>query len=287
MRHITPTILPFHPAPRKPRLLLPQGAVDSHCHIFGPDHLYPYVENRPYTPHDAPYAKLVALHDHLGISKAVIVNATCHGRDNSVVTDAISKGEGRFKGVGNVDINTPRAEIKRLNDLGITGCRFTFLPRLGTLPDMTDLTKIAHIIAEFNWHIDLYLPATLLPDFAPRLRELPVNYVLDHLGVVKPGESKAFDDLQKLYESDEKCWIKISCPERLTALGVPYNDISPFAKRLIKADNTRLLWGTDWPHPNVPAMPDDGDLVDWLSDITTPAETTQLTVTNPTRFFGF
>lgn len=288
---LIPTIAPPHANPRRPSFRLPPGSCDAHCHIFGPNALYPYVSERPYTPPDAPLSMFRALHDLLGVERAVIVNATPHGRDNRVVTDAIAQSGGRYKGIANIDESFRDADLAALSDAGIRGCRFTFLPRLGKLPDLATFERLAHRVAPLGWHVDLYLQVADLEPMAPRLKRLPLPYVIDHYGVPSAAAGLAqpgFQALLKLYRDDPKCWIKLSCPERVTARGPPYHDVAPFARALLDIDADRTLWGTDWPHPNVQAMPDDGDLVDLLPMIAPDAAIRQkLLVENPARFFGF
>jgi 2-pyrone-4,6-dicarboxylate lactonase len=286
-----PTIAPPHPDPRTPTFLLPPETCDTHCHVFGPNRLYPYVPDRPYTPQDAPLEMLRALHDRLGAERAVIVNATPHGRDNRVVTDAIALSGGRYKGVANIDETFSDRELADLAGAGITGCRFTFLPRLGRLPDISAFDRIVGRIAALGWHVDLYLPASLIPDYRPKLKALRIPYVIDHMGVVDASlgiEQPAFAALLDLVGSDEKCWVKVTCPERISRAGPPFHDVVPFGRALIEAAPDRVLWGTDWPHPNVPVMPDDGDLVDLLPLYAPdPADRRKLLVDNPARLFGF
>ncbi|HEY7382532.1 MAG TPA: amidohydrolase family protein [Beijerinckiaceae bacterium] len=286
-----PTIAPPHPDPRVPAFRLPAKTCDTHCHIFGPDRLYPYVRDRPYTPPDAPLDMFRALHDHLGIERAVIVNATPHGRDNRVVTDAIAQSSGRYKGIANVDESFGERELAGLAAAGIMGCRFTFLPRLGQMPDMAAFDRIVARIAPLGWHVDLYLPGSLIPDLRPRLTSLPVPYVLDHMGVADASLGIGQPDfvaLLDLVRSDEKCWVKVTCPERISRAGPPFHDVVPFGRALIEAAPDRVLWGTDWPHPNVPVMPDDGDLVDLVPLYAPdPAARHKLLVANPARLFRF
>jgi predicted TIM-barrel fold metal-dependent hydrolase len=286
-----PTIAPPHPDPRVPAFRLPSKTCDTHCHIFGPDRLYPYAPDRPYTPPDAPLDMFRALHHRLGIERAVIVNATPHGRDNRVVTDAIAQSAGRYKGIANVDDSFGERELAALAAGGITGCRFTFLPRLGQMPDMAAFDRIVARIAPLAWHVDLYLPGSLIPDMRPRLTRLPTPYVIDHMGVVDASlglDQPGFTALLELARSDEKCWLKVTCPERISRAGPPFHDVVPIARALIEAAPDRVLWGTDWPHPNVPVMPDDGDLVD-LVPLYAPdaALRHKLLVENPARLFGF
>jgi len=286
-----PTIAPPHPDPRVPAFRLPPKTCDTHCHIFGPDRLYPYVPERPYTPPDAPLEMFRALHDRLGIERAVIVNATPHGRDNRVVTDAIAQSGGRYKGIANIDESFGERELAELATAGIMGCRFTFLPRLGQIPDLAAFDRIVARIAPLGWHVDLYLPASLIPALGSRLTKLPVPYVLDHMGVVDASlglNQPGFVALLDLVRRDEKCWVKVTCPERISRAGPPFHDVVPFARALIEVAPERVLWGTDWPHPNVPVMPDDGDLVDLVPLYAPdPGLRHKLLVENPARLFGF
>jgi 2-pyrone-4,6-dicarboxylate lactonase len=286
-----PTIPPPIRDPRAPAFRLPPKACDSHCHIFGPDRLYPYVPERPYTPPDAPLEMFRALHAKLGVERAVIVNATPHGRDNRVVTDAIAQSGGRYKGVANVDETFTQPDLENLAAAGITGCRFTFLPRLGRMPDITAFQRVVERVAPLGWHVDLYLPASLIPDMRARLTALPLPYVIDHMGVVDASQGidqTPFRDLLDLVRDDEKCWVKVTCPERISRAGPPFHDAAPFGRALVEAAPDRVLWGTDWPHPNVPVMPDDGDLVDLVPLYATDLESRhKLLVDNPTRLFGF
>jgi len=225
--------LPFHPAPRQPRFTPPQGAVDAHCHVFGPGAQFPYVPERKYTPCDAPKAKLWGLRDYLGFERNVIVQATCHGSDNRAVVDALRDADGRARGVATVAAGVSDRELAELDAAGVRGVRFNFVKRLvDTTPREVLLVKL--------------------------MREHP------------------------------NIWSKVSCPDRLSKSGPPdYADVVAFARRIIETFPERVLWGTDWPHPNLkPRMPDDGDLVDFIPKIaTTEALQRQLLVDNPLRLY--
>lgn len=232
-----------------------------------------------------------ALHRRIGVERAVIVNATPYGRDNSVILDAIAQSDGRYRGIGNVDERMTDRELEMLAAGGLDGCRFTFLSRLGGRPDMAAFDRIVARIAPLGWHVDLYLEAALLDELSPRLEALPVPYVIDHMGVVDASaglEQPAFRNLRSLLERDEKCWVKITGPERISRTGPPFHDAVPFARTLIETAPRRVLWGTDWPHPNVPFMPNDGDLMDLVA-LYAPDERNRhlLLVDNPARLFRF
>jgi len=185
--HVEPGFVPDipgpDPSPLTPAFKAPPLTCDAHCHIFGPVDRYPYAATRPYTPPEAPLSVFKALHARIGVERAVIVNATPYGRDNTVILDAIAQSGGRYRGIGNVDDRMTDRELERLASSGIDGCRFTFLSRLGGRPDMAVFDRIVARIAPLGWHVDLYVEAALLDDLAPRLESLPMPYVIDHMGV--------------------------------------------------------------------------------------------------------
>jgi len=288
---IVPDIPGPDPAPRAPGFKAPALTCDAHCHIFGPVDRYPYAARRPYTPPEAPLSALRALHARIGVERGVIVNATPYGRDNTVMLDAIARSGGRYRGIGNVDDRITDRELEILDAGGVDGCRFTFLSRLGGRPDMTVFDRIVTRIAPLGWHVDLYLQAELLDEFAPRLEALSVPYVIDHMGVVDASaglDQPAFRTLLSLVERDDKCWVKITGPERISRTGPPFHDAVPFARALVEIAPRRVLWGTDWPHPNVPSMPNDGDLMDLVALYASDDEHRRLLlVDNPARLFRF
>jgi predicted TIM-barrel fold metal-dependent hydrolase len=288
---IVPDIPGPDPAPRAPAFKAPALTCDAHCHIFGPVDRYPYAERRPYTPPEAPLSAFKALHARIGVERAVIVNATPYGRDNTVMLDAIAQSGGRYRGIGNVDDRITDRELEILDSGGVDGCRFTFLSRLGGRPDMAAFDRIVARIAPFGWHVDLYVQAALLDELVPRLEALPVPYVIDHMGVVDASaglEQPAFRKLLSLVGHDEKCWVKITGPERISRTGPPFHDAVPFARRILETAPDRVIWGTDWPHPNVKVMPNDGDLVDLIPLFAPEPELQQkILVDNPARLFEF
>jgi predicted TIM-barrel fold metal-dependent hydrolase len=259
--------------------------------VFGPVDRYPYAASRPYTPPEATFDSCRALHQRIGVSRAVIVNATPYGRDNRLMIDAIAASGGAYRGIGNVDERMTDRELETLAAGGVDGCRFTFLARLGGRPDMAAFDRIVARIAPLGWHVDLYLDASDLRELAPRLEKLPIPYVIDHMGLVDASAGlgqPAFRSLLSLAVRDEKCWVKITGPERISKVGPPFHDAVPFAKALIEAAPDRVLWGTDWPHPNVPYMPNDGDLVDLVPLFApTPDLQQRLLVANPATLYRF
>jgi predicted TIM-barrel fold metal-dependent hydrolase len=286
-----PTIAPPDPNPKTPSFKLPPKSCDSHTHIFGPASRYPFSEKRPYNTADAPLETFRGVHEKIGVERCVIVNATVHGTDNRVVTDAIAQSEGAYKGIANVSDEMAEKELATLDKGGICGCRFAFLKRLGGVGDMTKFQRIVHRVAELGWHIDVYFEPGTITEFAPILTALPTPYVIDHMGTVQAGkglDDPGFTALLDLQKKDEKCWVKITGLERASAAGKPFHDAVPFAKALIDNAPDRVIWGTDWPHPNVKVMPNDGDLVDLIPLFAPEPEFQQkILVDNPARLFGF
>ncbi len=288
----TPTIPPPHPAPHAPTTFTPPPrACDAHCHIFGPADRFPFADDRTYTPPDAGFEQFVALQDRLGLARAVFVQASCHGTDNSAMVDAIGRGGGRFAGVAMIDDSFTAADIGALHDAGIRGTRFNFVAHLGGAPDLDEFWRVVDRLAPFGWHVVLHFDAVDLPSHAELLDRMPVPYVIDHMARIDAGAGLDQEPFQRLLAllADARAWVKISGAERLTAGGEPpYDDVVPFARALIAAAPDRVLWGTDWPHPNVRHVPDDGDLVDLLTAFA-PDEATRhrILVTNPERLYDF
>jgi 2-pyrone-4,6-dicarboxylate lactonase len=289
---MTATIAPPHPDPHRPRAFTPPtNACDAHCHIFGPGDRFPYAADRTYTPPDSGIDDFERLQARLGLSRAVFVQASCHGTDNAAMVDAIERGKGRYAGVAMIDESFTDAQIGALHDVGVRGTRFNFVAHLGGAPEMDEYWRIVRRVAAFGWHIVLHFDAKDLPAYAEMLDQMPVPYVIDHMARVdatKGVDQPPFEALLSLM-NDERCWVKISGAERLTAGGAPpYDDVVPYARAIIAAAPDRVLWGTDWPHPNVRHMPDDGDLVDTLA-LFAPDEATRnkILVTNPARLYDF
>ncbi len=283
------TYMPFHPNPKTPDIELPAGACDAHCHVFGPAAKFPFAPERTYTPVDAPKEKLFELHRHLGIDRSVIVQASCHGTDNSAMLDAIAAGEGRYRGIAMVKKDITEDEIRALDEGGIRGVRFNFVTHLGQDADIDAVRAIVEKIAPFGWHAVVHFDANRLETLAPVLKSLPLTMVIDHMGRVDASQGidqPAFRMLQDLLQ-DERFWVKVCGSERISRAGPPFADAVPFARTLVERFPNRVLWGTDWPHPNIKQhMPDDGHLVDLLQVITPDdRHMHQLLVDNPTRLY--
>ena len=283
--------LPFHPAPRRPQFVPPRGAVDAHCHVFGPGAQFPYANERRYTPCDAPHAKLFGLLDYLGFERNVIVQATCHGADNRALVDALQAADGRARGVATVAAGISDGELAALDAAGVRGVRFNFVKRLVDTTPREVLQQIAQRVAPLGWHVVIYFEAAELPELYSFFASLPTTVVVDHMGrpdVTRPADGAEFELFVKLMREHPNIWSKVSCPDRLSKSGPPeYEDVVAFARRIVATFPERVLWGTDWPHPNLKShMPDDGALVDFIPRVAPTTELQQkLLVDNPMRLY--
>ncbi|MEM7082993.1 MAG: amidohydrolase family protein [Pseudomonadota bacterium] len=283
--------LTFHSSPSRPRFQLPKGAVDAHCHVFGPGEKFPYAEQRKYTPTDAPAEALWALRDHLGFSRSVIVQATCHGNDNRALCDALRKSNGLAKGVASVATTISDSELITLRESGVCGVRFNFVRRLVDPKPLIEYEALAQRLDPLGLHVVIYFEAGDLREYAEFFSSLPVPIVVDHMGrpdVTKNPNGEEFRQFVRFMSENENVWCKVTCPERLSRVGPPaYGDVVPFAKSIVERFPNRVLWGTDWPHPNMKThMPDDGHLVDFIPSIAPTVESQQrLLVHNPMRLY--
>lgn len=283
--------LAYHPLPSKPNFMPPPGAVDAHCHVFGPGAEFPYSPERKYTPCDASKEHLRALRDYLGLERNVIVQATCHGTDNRALVDALRASEGRARGVASLARGVSDADLRALDAAGVRGVRFNFVKRLVDTTPREVLEEIAARVAPLGWHIVIYFEAAELPELYDFFAALPTTVVVDHMGrpdVTKPVDGPEFELFVRLMREHMNVWSKVSCPERLSKSGPPrYDDVVPFARRLVATFPDRVLWGTDWPHPNLKShMPDDGKLLDYVPLIApTPDLRQKLLVGNPSRLY--
>ncbi|MEV6246018.1 amidohydrolase family protein [Streptomyces sp. NPDC051742] len=294
----TPGWLDWYAGPSRPHYRLPEGAVDAHCHVFGPGAVFPFAPERKYTPCDASRDQLFALRDHLGFARSVVVQATCHGADNSAMVDALRASGGLARGVATVRPDVSDTELRELHEAGVRGVRFNFVKRLVDAAPRQDLRDVALRIAPYGWHVVVYFEAGDLPDLRDFLLSVPVPVVIDHMGrpdVTKDPDGPEFGAFLDLMRARPDIWCKVTCPERLSVNGPPaldgersaYRDVVPFARRVVEEFPDRVLWGTDWPHPNlVSHMPDDGLLVDFVPHIApTPELRRKLLVDNPTRLY--
>ncbi len=276
-----------HTNGRKPRYVLPQLACDAHCHVFGPAAHFPYAADRRYTPQDAPKEALSALHDRLGIQRAVIVQASCHGIDNRAMLDCIASDPARYRGVAIADDSFTEKDFATLHAGGVRGVRFNFVKHLGGAPDMAEFHRVIQRIKPFGWHVVLHLDAPDIAALAPMIAALPVTAVIDHMGRIPAvdGVSQRPFQLLLAIAKQPHVWVKVSGAERIGT--PPFHDALPFAQALVQAIPDRVLWGTDYPHPNLKHPVDEADLVDLLPDYGDVVQLQKLLVDNPSRLYGF
>jgi 2-pyrone-4,6-dicarboxylate lactonase len=282
-------IVSWQPAPSKPLYIPPPGAIDAHCHVFGPMAQFPFSAKAKYLPEDAGPDMLFALRDHLGFERNVIVQASCHGTDNAATLDAIAKSNGRARGVAVVDPAISDAELAALHDGGIRGIRFNFLKRLVDDAPKDKFLEVARRLPQ-SWHVVIYFEADILEELRPFMDAIPVPLVIDHMG--RPDVSQGPDgpdikSFRALLDSREDIWFKATCPDRLDPNGDPWEMFAEAVAPLVADYASRALWGTDWPHPNMQdAVPDDGHLVDMIPRIAPGAALQrQLLIENPMRLY--
>ncbi len=287
-------IVSWHPSPARPEYRPPAGAIDAHCHVFGPMADFPFSPKAKYVPADAGPEQLFALRDHLGFSKNVIVQASCHGTDNSATLDAIARSGGRARGVAVVDPDCDQHSLEQLHEGGIRAVRFNFLKRLVDSAPKDAFLELSRRLPK-GWHVVIYFEADILEEMRPFVSAIPVPVVVDHMG--RPDVSQGPDgaDLQafrSLLESSEDIWFKPTCPDRLDAVkegghGDPWDAFAAAVEPLVADYPGRCIWGTDWPHPNMQdEVPDDGHLVDMIPRIAPTAELQhRLLVENPERLY--
>jgi 2-pyrone-4,6-dicarboxylate lactonase len=283
--------LSFDPDPSKPTFSLPEGSVDAHCHVFGPGDDFPFAPERKYTPCDASKEQLFHLRDFLGFERNVVVQATCHGSDNAAMLDVLSSSDGRSRGVATVAPTISTAELIDLHDRGVRGVRFNYVRRLVDPEPDEYYYRIVEKIAPLGWHVVIYFEAADLAERWDFFTSLETRVVVDHMGrpdVSKSVDGPEFGQFLRLMEEHENVWSKVTCPERMSLSGPPdYRDVVPFARRLVEEFPDRVLWGTDWPHPNLKgSMPDDGKLVDFVPHIAVSKDLQhRLLVDNPARLY--
>jgi predicted TIM-barrel fold metal-dependent hydrolase len=287
----TPERPPPNPNPRKPRLAVPKGACDSHCHIYGPFNRFALPADRSFTPNEAPETALRQLHDHLGFSRACIVQSQGHGFDHEPLLDALSVGGGRYRGVALIRPETGQDALRRLDAAGICGVRFSYLPHLGGKPDLDKVRSVIRLVEPFGWHVAMHVEGNGIIETEDFIRSIRAPVVIDHMARVNVDEGPdgpAMRTLRGLLDTG-RIWVKVSGADRLSKLGAPFSDVVPLARSLVEHAPERILWGSDWPHVNLHGpMPDDGDLVDFIGEIAPDDNTRRLIlVENPTKFFGF
>ena len=280
----------YHPAPSAPSLRLPEGACDTHVHVFGPRAVFPFAAEAPFRPADAPKETLFALHARLGIQRCVIVQSGCHGFDNRAVADAIAAKGGAYCGIALAPVDIPDDGLRTLQAQGFRGVRFNFMKHLGAGADIDDVLALARRLEPLGMHLQVHFESSLVHTLGPKLSASPVPVVIDHMGRIDASlglDQPDFTALRRLLE-DDRFWVKVSGSERASRKGPPYADASPFAAKLVADFGDRALWGTDWPHPNLNHVPDDGVLTDLVAEIApAQAQRQALLVDNPQRLYRF
>ena len=279
----------WHPNPSKPRFVPPPGAVDAPCHVFGPMAQFPFSAKAKYLPEDAGPDMLFALRDHIGFSKNVIVQASCHGSDNSATLDAIAKSNGKARGVAVVDPAISEDQLAALHEGGMRGIRFNFLKRLVDNAPKDKFLEVSRRLPA-GWHVVIYFEADILNELRPFLDAIPVPLVIDHMGrvdVTRGPDGPDMKAFRALLDSRADIHFKPTCPDRLDPAGDPWNAFAEAVRPLVEDYPDRCIWGTDWPHPNQQdVLPDDGHLVDMIPRIAPTTELQRkLLVDNPTALY--
>ena len=263
-------IVSWHSDPSTPRFVPPPGAIDAHCHVFGPQDRFPFSAQAKYQPADAGPEMLFKLRDRLGFARNVIVQASCHGTDNAATLDAIAKSDGRARGVAVVDPAVSPRDLDALHDGGMRGVRFNFLKRLVDNSPKDAFLELAGRLPK-GWHVVVYFEADILAELWPFLGAIPVPLVIDHMGRPDVTQGPEGDDMRAfraLLDSRSEIFFKATCPDRLDPAGAPWDAFARAVAPLVADYPGRALWGTDWPHPNMQdAVPDDGMLVDMIPRI--------------------
>jgi 2-pyrone-4,6-dicarboxylate lactonase len=278
-----------HKNPTEPKLKLPALSCDAHFHILGPKAKFPFDQKSPYTPFDAPKDELIDRHMFLGIERGVVVQSAAHGYDHAAAADLLAEHPGSYVGVALAPVNADMADLKKLHGQGFRGVRFNFVQHLGSALAVSDVMKFATKLAVLGWHLQLYVDSSMLLKMTPELKLSPVPVVIDHMGKIDAShglDQPGFTQLLKLME-DKRFWVKVSALERASRQGAPYADSVPFARKLVAEFGDRVVWGSDWPHPNVEGVPDDGLLIDLVAEFASEAQRQALLVDNPQRLYKF
>ena len=279
------------PDTRSPAFKAPPMSCDTHCHIFGPRHMFPYHPTSTYEPPDAGKDRLAALHRILGIERAVLVQASCHGPDNSAMLDAIASSHGAYRGVCIARKTFTDTEFQQLHDGGVRGVRFNFVKHLGGAPDLEGMRNILDRVKHLGWHLVIHVNAEDIIKYQDFFLDIKMEIVVDHIARVPcaAGTGQEAFRILKDFMHRDNWWCKVCGSERISQVGPPFHDAIPFARELIAIAPDRILWGTDFPHPNITRwMPNDGDLLDLVPLFATDAALQKkVLVDNPARLYGF
>lgn len=285
-----PSCMPPDNNTRTPLYKAPPKACDAHCHVFGPHEIFPYSDKASYWPPDADKHALKRLHDKLGIERAVLVQASCHGTDNRAMLDAIKSSKGAYRGVCIANDSFTENDFQDLHDGGVRGVRFNFVKHLGGAPNLDSMKTVLERVKSLGWHLVIHVNAEDVITYAEFFDAIAMDIVVDHMGRVPTTEGvgqQAYKILLERMQRDN-WWMKVCGSERIS-MGPPFYDAVPFAQGFIDIAPDRILWGTDYPHPNIKKhMPNDADLLDLVPLIARDVAIQQkILVDNPARLYGF
>ena len=289
-----PLCAAFDSKPRKPQITLPPLACDSHAHVCGPQSRYSFYSKRTFTPPDSLLSDYQQMLKTLGVERAVLVQPSVYGTDNTAMLDAMKAGGPNFRGVAALADDISESEIRRMHEAGVRGARLNVVDvkdrKPGTLP-LARLRELAQRIKPFGWHMEFLMHVDEFPDLDQMLSDFPVDTVYGHLGYVKTTQgitNVGFQALLRLMKVG-KAWAKLTGPYRISTEPLPHADTNAFASALISAAPEQVVWGTDWPHVHIKSpMPNDGDLADLLAEwIPDGATRKKILVDNPARLYGF
>ena len=273
---------------------LPKGTIDCHAHIFGPESKYALSPARGYTPPDASLESFLRLHQTLGgIERAVLTQPSVYGTDNSCMLDAVDRMSGKFMAVAAVDEDITDRELEDLHARRVRGARVNIVDKGGMPFDgIAAVRKFTERIKDLGWHLEVLIHVHEFEDLRATMNSMAVDVSVGHLGYMKTNHGTDHPGFQEFLDlvRDGNCWVKVSGSYRITTLDkTPYTDVTPYARALIEANEDRVVWGTDWPHPALKGnMPNDGALLDQLADWA-PDETVRrkILVENSERLYGF
>jgi predicted TIM-barrel fold metal-dependent hydrolase len=234
---------------------VPAGACDCHTHVFGDPARFPFWSGRTYTPPAARVADWEAVHRAMGIDRGVIVQPSVYGTDNRCLVDAIARLGRRARGIAVIADTATEADLDVLHRGGVRGIRVN-LETFGVADPAAAAERLRRGLAQLGhrpWHVQLFVRSSIVPAIESAVLESPLPIVFDHFGGVRADAGLAdsgFQSLVRLVRSG-KAYVKISAPYRASSSGPPdYADVRPFARALIEANHERVLWGSDWPHPD-------------------------------------
>ena len=284
---------------------VPAAACDCHTHVIGDPRRFPFTPARTYTPEQASVESLQALHRALHITRVVVVQPSVYGTDNAGTLDAIRQLGPAARGIAVVDEKTPADALDDMEGRGIRGIRINLATAGQTDPNEANRRFDAALerTAGRKWHIQMYATLPVIAAIHSRVSAAHVPVVFDHFGGARAAGGTAqpgFDALVDLVRTGS-AYVKVSAPYRGSASGPAYSDMGPLAKALVAANVQRILWGTDWPHPDTSGGPgrtamdvaphlriDDGlvfnQFASWVTD---PAARKQILVDNPAALYRF